>query len=151
MKLPTKTAILICFLLVINSCKKNSREYEILNDFIETNKIEITCLQDEPFCFKNLYLSELEEKALDINLKNDVFCNEKIDLSKLYVIKINKKMCKSKISFPIYSNDKKYVYIILSHYYNNKVNFYESTILYKLEKIKSHWKIIDEYKSVTQS
>ncbi|UKB84339.1 hypothetical protein LF887_01405 [Chryseobacterium sp. MEBOG06] len=151
MKLVTKTILTICLLLIVSSCKKNSKEYEILNDFIQTNKIEITCLQDEPFCFKDLHLTDLEKKTLNINLKNDVFCNGKIDLDKLHGIKIKKEMYKSQISFPIYSNDGKYIYVVVSRYYTNKINFYESTILYKLEKINNHWKIIDEYKNVTQS
>lgn len=146
-----KISCIIClFLLTLSSCK-NNKEYEILNDFIQNNKIEITYLQDEPFCFKDLYLNALEEKTLNIKLKNDILCNKKIDLDRLKGIKFKKGAPKSQISYPIYSNDGKYIYIIVSYYNTNKINFFESTILYKLKKINNHWKIIDEYKTITQS
>ena len=152
MKSIMKIYSIICStLLVLSSCEKNSKEYEILNDFIHSNNIEIACLQDEPFCFKNLYLNQLEKKALNINVQNDFLCNHKIEIDRLKGIKFQEKSLKSQISYPIYSNDKKYIYIIVSYYNVNKINFYKSTTLYKLKKINNHWKVIDEYKTITQS
>lgn len=147
-----KTGFIVhCILLILNSCKENKEEYKILNDFIQSNRVEITNLQDDPFCFKDLYLNKLEEKKLDINLKNDIFCNQKIEINRLKGIKFQNGLLKSQISFPLYSNDREYIYIAISHYSNNKVNFFESTILYKLKNINHHWIVIDEYKTITQS
>ncbi|KFF73792.1 hypothetical protein HX13_17390 [Chryseobacterium sp. P1-3] len=68
---------------------------KFLNDFIASNKIEITNLQNDSFCFKDLYLSKSEEKALNINLQNDVLCNQKININRLKDIKFQKDVLKS--------------------------------------------------------
>lgn len=143
--------ILCLFLLMLISCKKNNKEYEILNDFIKSNNIKITHLQNNPFCYKDLHLTSSEEKALNINLKNDIFCNTPLEIDRINDIGFQKNKFKSQISFPIFSNDMKYVYIIVSQYDSNEINFFRSTVLYKLEKINNHWKIIDKFGTITQT
>ena len=133
------------------SCNKEDIDYEIINDFIKTNKIEISNLQSEPFCFKDLYLTKLEENALKLKTIEDVLCSKKFELQKIQRKIKGKHDTECKISYPVYSNDKLHIYIVVSNYYSNEVNFHEEVILYKLIKTSGHWKIADSYKTITQT
>ncbi len=146
-----KICVLFFLFSLLFSCNKEDIDYEIINDFIKTNKIEISNLQSVPFCFKELYLNKQEENVLKLKTGEDVLCNEKFDLQKIQKKKNDNLRAKCKISHPIYSEDKLHIYIVVSNYYSNKVNFYEEVIFYKLIKTDGHWEIADSYKSVTQT
>ena len=146
-----KICVLVVLISLIFSCKKQDADYQIINDFIGINKIEISNLQSEPFCFKNLDLSKQEENVLEVKSSADVLCNEKFDLKKIQKKKSGNLQFKCKISHPVYSQDKLHIYIVVSNYYSNEVNFREEVILYKLIKTDGHWKIADSYKSVLQT
>ena len=142
----------ILFLLILNSCKRN--DYEVLNDFIKMNKIQIFNLQKEPICFKELYLTSEEVKSLNIKIENDKCLQQnQIDIKEITFNNVIDRSIsiKTRLSFPIFSNDKKYMYIIVQTYEENNINFLKTEIVYKLLKVNKKWKIIDTFKNVTQS
>ena len=61
-----KICVLFLLFSLLFSCNKEDIDYEIINDFIKTNKIEISSLQSVPFCFKELYLNKQEENVLKL-------------------------------------------------------------------------------------
>lgn len=147
----TKYKYYLCILMsiLLSSCKNN--DYDIINDFASLNKIEVTNLQNEPFCFKDLYLTNLEAKKLNIDIKKDK-CddNKKLDLTKIRFNHESNSSEKSRISFALFSNDGKFVYIVIQTYEINDKNFRKKDIVYKIIN-GNKWKIVDTYESVTQS
>lgn len=142
--------ILISFLL--GCCQRQDNDYDIINDFIITNNIEVKNLQANTFCFKELYLTNGEAKVLNIDLKNDkCYHNNKIDLQKIKFKYTVNSQEKSKISFPLFSKDGKYVYLVVQTYEINSKNFRKKDVIYKIAKDKGKWKIIDTYEFITQS
>lgn len=133
------------------SCHKEDDNYEIINDFIKTNKIEISNLQADPFCLKELYLNSKEEQALNLKSNEDVLCSQKLNLQMIQGKQNDNSGTKCMISYPLYSKEKLHLYIIVSNYYINEINFYKQIVLYKLIKTKGHWKIVNSYETVTQT
>lgn len=140
---------IISLILTTVSCKENAKEYEILNDFIQYNKIDLGQIQENVYCFKDLHLSTEEEKVLGISLKNDNHCGTKIEKDRLAHMNHKNEMM-SQMSFPLQSTDGS-VFIIVSFYDVNSNNFHRLTTLYKLRRTNEHWKIIGSYEIITES
>lgn len=143
--------MMIMILFSLLSC--NSDDYEIMNNFAMANNINVTNLQEKAFCFKDLYLTNSEEKSLNITISKDkCYNNQDIAMKKInFNTKNRNSSIKTKISFPLYSNDKQFIYIVIQTYDANSINFIKTEILYKLSKIEEKWTIVDSYKIVTQS
>lgn len=140
---------IIIILFSLTSCKTD--EYEIMNNFAVSNNITVTNLQKEAFCFNNLFLTDLEKKSLDITIIKNNY-HENLNIRKINFNKndINNSI-KSKISFPLFSNDKRFVYIVIQTYEANSINFYHTEVLYKISEIEGKWIIVDSYKTITQN
>jgi len=147
-----KFYLFILISLLLGSCQKQDNDYDIINNFMITNNIEVKNLQANAFCFKDLYLTNGEAKILNIDLKNDkCYQNNKIDLKKINFHRVEKNQMDSKISFPLFSKDGKFAYIVIQNYEANSKNFYKKEVIYKIAKDKGKWKIIDTYEFITQS
>ncbi|MDO5616702.1 MAG: hypothetical protein Q4G16_10960 [Cruoricaptor ignavus] len=122
-----------------------------MNNFAVSNNITVTNLQKEAFCFNNLFLTDLEKKSLDITIIKNNY-HENLNIRKINFNKndINNSI-KSKISFPLFSNDKRFVYIVIQTYEANSINFYHTEVLYKISEIEGKWIIVDSYKTITQN
>lgn len=144
-----RNLIYLIIIFTFTSCAKKSDDYEIINTFFDKHKISLKNLSSEPFYLRE-GLEYWKEKEFT-NLNFEIIRNEKykIDTSLVKNKYIDSKstFCKSRISKPLFSKDKKRLLLAVEEACGSNKNIK----IYLLKKDKAKYLYETDISSIRSS
>ncbi len=140
-----RNLIYLIIIFAFTSCAEKKNDYEIINTFFDEHKISVKNLSSEPFYLKEglEYWKEKEFKDLNFEIiKNEKY---KIDTSLVKNKYIDSKsiFCKTRISKPLFSKDRKRVLLAV----DENCGLDQSLTIYLLKKDKGKYVYETDIKS----
>lgn len=140
-----RNLIYLIIIFAFTSCAEKKNDYEIINTFFDEHKISVKNLSSEPFYLKEglEYWKEKEFKDLNFEIiKNEKY---KIDTSLVKNKYIDSKsiFCKTRISKPLFSKDRKRVLLAV----DENCGLDQSLTIYLLKKNKGKYVYETDIKS----
>lgn len=129
-----KNIIIVSLLFILSSCSKN-KDYQIINNFLETNDIKLKNLSSEPYYLEKSLKVWKEKEFTDVHFSIKRNENYIIDTSLIQNKFTDKSFFKTKISKPLISNDSKRALIGLEETWGLS----EKLTIYLLKKSKNGW------------
>ncbi|MFL9833552.1 hypothetical protein [Chryseobacterium terrae] len=104
-----RNLIYLIIIFAFTSCAEKSNDYEIINSFFDEHKISVKNLSPEPFYLKEGLEYWKEKEFAELNF--DIIKNEEYQIDTALVknkyTDSKSIFCKSKISKPLFSKDRK--------------------------------------------
>lgn len=129
-----KNIVIVFLLLILTSCSKNE-DYQIINDFLETNNIKLKNLSNEPYYLEKSLKHWKEKEFADLHFTIKRNENYTIDTSLIKNKLSDKSTFKTKISRPLISNDAKKALIGVEKTWGS----YEDLTIYLLKESENGW------------
>lgn len=130
-----RNLIYLIIIFVLTSCSERSDEYEIINTFFDEHKISLKNLSSEPFYLEEGLKHWKEKEFTDLNF--EIVKNEKYTIDTSMVknkFADSKSVCKSRISKPLFSKDKKRLLLAVEEDCGSNKNI--TIYLLKKDKVK---------------
>ncbi|AZA61004.1 hypothetical protein [Chryseobacterium indoltheticum] len=132
-----RNLIYLIIIFAFTSCTEKKNDYEIINTFFDEHKISVKNLSSEPFYLKEGLEYWKEKEFTDLNfeiIKNEKY---KIDTSLVKNKYIDSKsiLCKTRISKPLFSKDRKRILLAV----DENCGLDQSLTIYLLKKNKGKY------------